>query len=497
MKKQFITIIALLFSIGLFAQGVFNNGANIAIGSGTYLNISGTAGNLTNATNGSDGAIALSGTLKLEGNFINNVAGADILSPAAPGSEVIFAGTTAQIIGGTTSATFNFDKLTINNPAGIALSKDALVNNTLTLTNGLFTLGTSNLSLAPAAVVGGTPSASAMVVATGTGELRKQFSTIGSFIFPVGDNNLTAKFSPVTLNFTAGTFASGAYAGVNLVNAAHPDPYITGSYLNRYWNVSQTGISALTANAVFAYNPVDVVGTEGNIYCVRMLPNPISLFDPANINIHQLTATGLTAFGTFTGALGIRTLNLTAFLEGLYNGAGIMRSAQGATGNQFPTPTADQITVELHSAVAGQYATINFSAPNTNLSTAGLATMSVPATFNGSYYLTVKHRNSLETVSALPVSFSGSTISYNFSTAIAQAFGSNMKNIGGVSVIYGGDVDQDGGIGNSDMGLVDNKSAVFAGGYISEDVDGDGSVGNLDMGIIDNNSSSFVSVIRP
>ena len=58
-----------------------------------------------------------------------------------------------------------------------------------------------------------------MVVATGTGELRKRMTGAGSITFPVGDNDSTAEYSSVTLDFTSGTFNS-ADAGVNLVNKA-------------------------------------------------------------------------------------------------------------------------------------------------------------------------------------------------------------------------------------------------------------------------------------
>ena len=215
--------------------------------------------------------------------------------------------------------------------------------------------------------------------------------------------------------------------------------------------------------------------------------------------IETNTATGCSTTNTqvITVNQCFKTLNLTLFLEGLYNGGGTMRQAQGATGNQFSGTTADQITIELHSAVLGQYATINYSAPITNLSTTGLATIIVPSTYSGSYYVTVKQRNSIETVSALPVSFTTSIINYDFSTTVAQAFGSNMKNIGGVFAIYGGDVNKDGIIDISDMIPVDNLSALASSGYLPEDVNGDGLIDISDMIIIDNNSSQAIGIVTP
>jgi hypothetical protein len=79
-----------------------------------------------------------------------------------------------------------------------------------------------------------------------------------------------------------------------------------------------------------------------------------------------------------------------------------------------------------------------------------------------------------------------------------MAFGDNQKDFGnGKFGIYAGDVDQDGGVGIYDMGLVENASNNFAAGYLPEDVDGDGSVGIYDMGIIENNSNAFVGMSLP
>jgi hypothetical protein len=497
MKKKLLTIILLVFSSVIFAQGLFNNGAKIVIGTGVTLYVNGTVGNYRNETNVTNGSMDLSGTLKLGGNLTNNVAANDIFSSFSVSSEVSLIGTAPQTLGGSTTATFNFPNLTVNNSSGIILSKNAIVNGTMTFTAGLFDIGNNNFTFGLLAGVAGTPSAASMIIATGSGQVMKNWSATGNFTFPVGDNNVTAKYSPVSLNFTSGTFAVGAFAGLNLVNAKFNDPAITGSYINRYWNITQTGITGFTCNALFQYVLSDVVGTESNITTLRVLPTPLTPFSPADVVLHQLSASGLTSFGTFTGGPGFKTLNLTLFIEGLYSGGGVMRQAQGNAGNQFPGNTADQISVELHSAVAGQYATIFNTATNINLTTSGLATVNVPATYSGSYYVTIKHRNSIATVSGTPLSFAASTINYNFSTSAAQAFGSNLKNSGGVFVIYGGDIDGDGSVGIADMALVDNASAAFVSGYVVEDADGDGSVGIADMALIDNNSAAFVSSVTP
>ena len=191
-----------------------------------------------------------------------------------------------------------------------------------------------------------------------------------------------------------------------------------------------------------------------------------------------------------------KTLNLKIFLEGLYSGGGLMNKAQDNYGDHFGSDTADVVTVELHNAVT--YSIVEYTFTNVKLQTDGQASINtVPYIASGSYYITVKHRNSIETTTASPVSFAGNSITYDFSTAASQAYGSNQKNIGGVYVIYGGDVNQDGYIDTGDMTPVDNDSANFASGYLNTDVNGDGFVDTGDMTIIDNNSAGFVGAVTP
>jgi plastocyanin len=189
-----------------------------------------------------------------------------------------------------------------------------------------------------------------------------------------------------------------------------------------------------------------------------------------------------------------KTLNLTLFLEGIFNGLS-MNQAQGATGNQYPGNTADQVTVELHNAsppydLAGGPFTAN-------LSTAGTATLNIPGSLNGIYYIVVKHRNSIETWNSNPVSFSGSLLNYDFSTSVSQAYGGNLKLMAGKYVIYCGDVNQDSQVDSADMTPVDNDAAVFESGYLATDINGDGTIDTADMTILDNNSSEFIGAVFP
>lgn len=118
------------------------------------------------------------------------------------------------------------------------------------------------------------------------------------------------------------------------------------------------------------------------------------------------------------------------------------------------------------------------------------------------YYVSVKHRNSIETWSANGswISFTSDTTSYNFTNAITKAFGSNMKQVNSSPVrfaFFSGDVNRDETIDATDISIIDNDALFFLSGYVDSDITGDGFVDGTDFSIADNNATNFVSVIRP
>jgi len=184
-------------------------------------------------------------------------------------------------------------------------------------------------------------------------------------------------------------------------------------------------------------------------------------------------------------------------LEGLYNGSGTMRKAQNASGNQFAGNTADLVTIELHNS--SSYSTIVYSQSNAILTTSGTVTAIVPGIHSGSYYVTLKHRNSIETTTATPISFADGAINYNFDSPV-KAYGGNLKLMAGSGMFYtifGGDVNQDGLVDSGDITPIVNLSSAFASGYIPEDANGDGLIDSDDLSIIDNNATTSVGSVTP
>ncbi len=391
------------------------------------------------------------------------------------------------------SLKLNYDPLVFSY-TGVTVNSGLLPANTVTTPvtdqSGVFSLSYTSSS----AIVLASPANTLLTISFTTKAGIDGMQTLLTWSAHQGDCDMAppapAVFTPqINSSNLATYFINGLINIPPVPGITGPDPacvgtsgnvYFTEAGMNAYsWSVSAGGL--ITAGA--GTSSITVTWNNAGSQSVS-----VTYTDPL-----AGPATAPTIFPVTVHACGV--VNLKLFLEGLYAGAGAMRKAQGAAGNQFPGTVADVITVELHDAVT--YATIVHTVTNVNLNTDGTVTFTVPPALNLSYYITIKHRNSIRTVSAAPVSFATGTVNYDFTTLASKAFGNNMKNSGGIFLFYSGDTNQDGFIGILDMSGVDNKSAIFASGYLVEDVNGDGFVGVTDMTIIDNNSAAFVSAINP
>ncbi|MFZ4399880.1 MAG: hypothetical protein ACOYO1_07590 [Bacteroidales bacterium] len=201
-----------------------------------------------------------------------------------------------------------------------------------------------------------------------------------------------------------------------------------------------------------------------------------------------------------------KKLNLTVFLQGLYNGTDMNKAQDFVAGNpvdKFSGTIADVITVELHDAVT--YATINYTVladlnQNGTATTGGKTYISIPNTYSGSYYITVKHRNHVETTTANPVSFTDANITCNFTDAATKAFGSNMKLLApGVYGLFAGDINGDGLIEPlTDLAAVKATIDTYGSGYVPSDINGDGNIEPLtDLAMVKAAIDTYVTAILP
>jgi hypothetical protein len=181
------------------------------------------------------------------------------------------------------------------------------------------------------------------------------------------------------------------------------------------------------------------------------------------------------------------TLSLRMFIQGFYN----------SSNNQM---VQDTLRVYLRNSSA-PFAIVDSA--KAVLNQTGYATLNFANASNGvSYYLHLKHRNSIETWSKTPQSFNSSVMTYDFSTSISQAYGDNMIQVDTSPppprfAIYSGDVNQDGVIDGSDIQRIDNDATRFLTGYLSTDLNGDGVIDGSDASFGENNAGKFVLKITP
>lgn len=322
-----------------------------------------------------------------------------------------------------------------------------------------------------------------------------------------------------------------AWLGISVANAGtsniyYNSIYIGGSSTNssiaKGIEKSATGSANIKNNVVYIArtgsinSPISLAGTyaatnnftaDPGFTSTTDLQPDIANTNSANLNNQGVPVTITTDIlgnsrsattpdiGAYEFDIPSKTLNLKLLLEGLYNGSGAMNQAADATGPHWPAGIADHITVELRDAA--NYITLVHTINNVALATDGTVSLTLPVSLNASYYVTIKHRNSIETTTPAAKSFAGSVIDHDFTTGVTQAYGENLKLIGSSSVIFTGDVNQDGSVDTGDMVPVDNDSFNYISGYVTSDVNGDGSVDTADMIFVDNNSANYIGTLHP
>ncbi len=215
-------------------------------------------------------------------------------------SGLLVGGSSARlIVAGTGTAltlpTVTLRSLSLNRASGITLSGELTVNDTLRLTSGNLRLGPYDCALGAGIILPATSSASAMIVPTGSGFLTRAFTGPASFTFPVGDEDGTSEYTPVTMNFASGTFSS-AKAGLRLADQKHPSNPALTNYLTRYWTLGQSGISAFSCTVTLRYTDADVVGTESKIFGSQNLPTGWTRKPVVNPTTNEIVIPGLTTF---------------------------------------------------------------------------------------------------------------------------------------------------------------------------------------------------------
>ena len=290
----------------------------------------------------------------------------------------------------------------------------------------------------------------------------------------------------------------------------------TSPRLMKFWNVSDFG----NITFVTSWQPTGITGSivhnvevYGNYALVAHYSAGIRLVDISNPasptevawydsypsnngssyngcwGVYMFPSGKIIASDRQTGLYVLKThFNVTLAIEGLYNFSSNTMNRKDTVSVYLRNAKAPYAIVDSSKSVIDSVTlTGNFKM---NFATAG------------EYYVSVKHKNSLEIWSkAGGEDYDPMTMeSYNFVSASSQAFGNNMIQVDTSPVrfaLYSGDVNQDGSIDGADAVIVDNDVFNFVSGNVVTDLNGDYTVDATDFSIVDNNASNFVTAIVP
>lgn len=209
--------------------------------------------NLTIGTTGVANTITGGGTFR--GSTTSNLT---LLGTGSVGT-LTFSGTAAQQALGT---------FTVNRTAGAIaclMGSDLTVNIALNLTDGIVDVDNRTMTINNATTVSGAGTNSFIIADNAFGGvLRRQYSAVGSFTFPIGDKTGTMEYSPASVNLTAGTgMTTTSYIAVSVNDSKHPDMNAPTNFISRYWTVNRVGtINTPTYTFNGTYLPADINGTE-------------------------------------------------------------------------------------------------------------------------------------------------------------------------------------------------------------------------------------------
>lgn len=257
-----------------------------------------------------------------------------------------------------------------------------------------------------------------------------------------------------------------------------------------------------TATTICTGSSTTITGTgastyswqPGNLSGTSITVSPIST---TTYTVTGTTSNGCSSTSTVTVNVGASCgseLNLRLLIEGYWDGASAMLPVLMNQGQPSLVGQCDSVIVELHSSTS-PYALVQ--SVNAIIWQDGDCDVTF-SPLSGSYFIAVKHRNALETWSALPVAFSPGITSYDFTTNAAQAYGSNQIQVGpGVWALYSGDVNSDENIDLLDLGELETGVNNFLFGYFAIDINGDGNVDLLDSPPVEANNNNFIFSSHP
>jgi chitodextrinase len=291
------------------------------------------------------------------------------------------------------------------------------------------------------------------------------------------------------------------------------DVYKGAVLLGSTTSATTFAVSGLTYSTSYAFT-VKAKDASGNISAASNTANVTTLTPPTTTatacssytwsvnnqtyattgNYTGINGSGDTEFLNLTISSCAPTITVKFYIEGYYDPlTDAMRPVKANQGVGSSTTNVDTITLELRDS-----SNTLIGSTTAVLQTNGTAVCNFTSVPDGSYYLVVKHRNTIETWSAATQTVNSTPSVYDFRTAVNKAYGNNMKLVkAGVYAFYSGDINQDGFVEILDFSPLFNDSDAAAEGNYATDLNGDGFVEILDFSILFNNSDGAVESKQP
>jgi len=182
------------------------------------------------------------------------------------------------------------------------------------------------------------------------------------------------------------------------------------------------------------------------------------------------------------------SVNLSVIVEGFYdNSADRMNIRDTVTAYLRNTSSPYSIVDSARAVIDSVNMTGNFNFYNT---------------YTGNYYISLIHRNALETWSKSggETLTNGTTQNYIMTDISSKAYGNNIVQVDNSPMkfaLYSGDVNKDSFIDLTDVIYVFNDASSFVTGYKISDLTGNNITDLTDILVAYNNAGNFVSVMRP
>ncbi|MEI7829581.1 MAG: hypothetical protein WCI31_07415, partial [Prolixibacteraceae bacterium] len=285
MKTTLIFALSILFATGLSAQGLSSYGGKLGVGS-SYKEVKAMSGAIVKSGaasvvvvngdfyNNELATVTLTGKLKLIGKLTKDSGTGSVLCiNAGSYSEVEFAGSSAQSVGGTSTGSFDFYKVVINNSSGGVLANQSIsVKGNLDFQKGLLsTAGSAQIKVLATATI--TNAASDKYV---DGKLYQQYIAPNTRTFPIGKGG---NYRPLIVNLT--TYATVGFVAEQIEDKMPGSaPANTTMFDARYWTVTLVGPTvdfkvSLTPTGFTPVNTPVIVSGDGttNINNQTTTPN--------------------------------------------------------------------------------------------------------------------------------------------------------------------------------------------------------------------------------